>query len=85
MPRDKANTQIIDATALVESLDVTEVNLFIELCILEMWKPWDGRPYKYCKELLNYTSVKYLSLSLIIHILCVFFFCENGFVFLISQ
>lgn len=43
VPKDKANTKISDATTLVELLDVTKVNLFFELCVLKMWKPWDGK------------------------------------------
>lgn len=72
VPKDWANTKISDATALVELLDVTEVNLFIVLYVLKMWKPWDGRYYKDFKELLNYKAIKCLSLSLIIHILSFF-------------
>lgn len=73
VPEDKANAKISDITALVELLDVTEVNLFIELCVLKMWKPWDGRYYKDFQELLSYTAIKCLSLSLITHILSFFF------------
>lgn len=74
VPKDKANTKISDATTLVELLDVTKVNLFFELCVLKMWKPWDGRYYKDFKELLNCIAVKCLSLSLIIHILSILLF-----------
>lgn len=72
VPKDKANSKTSDATALVELLDVTEINLFIELCVLKMWKPWDGRYGKDFKELLNYIAIKCFSLSLIIHILSFF-------------